>query len=242
MKNFYSILLAIILCACSTPEIPQPVGGTADFYYNEISSLYVQFYNTSSAGLKAYYWDFGDGTSAGSEDPVHRYTKAGTYKVKLTCKDKYNYTYNVTKNVTVGGGSGGGGNTGEETSWTQAYITGFRFYKIPYNDYYYKVEFICASLAGNKTIKTDKKELYKSQLPTDFILETPYLMPGADMAFVYCSLMDMYVYQAHYRWQELTQCLHQTKELTFDDIDGKSECVFTSDNGETQVAVLFEYK
>ena len=91
-------------------------------------------------------------------------------------------------------------------------------------------------------IETDKKELFKSKLPYDFTLTTPFLMPGGENAFELCSLMEMYVYKSYYSWQDNTQCMHQTKELEFSDIKGKKEYVFTSNNGETQVSVLFEYK
>ena len=38
----------------------------------------------TSEPIKSYLWDFGDGTTSTSAAPVHGYTSAGTYTVKLT--------------------------------------------------------------------------------------------------------------------------------------------------------------
>ena len=36
------------------------------------------------ADITAWLWDFGDGATSTQKDPVHTYTAAGTYTVKLT--------------------------------------------------------------------------------------------------------------------------------------------------------------
>ena len=44
----------------------------------------VSFTNTSSGGgAMTYTWDFGDGTTSTATNPVHTYTTAGTYSIKL---------------------------------------------------------------------------------------------------------------------------------------------------------------
>uniref|UniRef100_UPI00188DD002 PKD domain-containing protein n=1 Tax=Tamlana sp. I1 TaxID=2762061 RepID=UPI00188DD002 len=43
--------------------------------------------STDDEGVVAYYWDFGDGNTANTADPVHTYTSEGTYVATLTVTD-----------------------------------------------------------------------------------------------------------------------------------------------------------
>lgn len=56
----------------------------------------VRFINTTAGTWKKYLWDFGDGTSATTEDPTHKYETAGVFTVSLTLYDGSNY-YTKTK-------------------------------------------------------------------------------------------------------------------------------------------------
>jgi glucose/arabinose dehydrogenase len=67
--------------------------------------------NFSSAGTSdadgdtlTYHWDFGDGTTSTSQNPIHQYTEAGvhTYAATLTVKDPDNAEGTATVNITVG--------------------------------------------------------------------------------------------------------------------------------------------
>lgn len=50
----------------------------------QVDGMNVHFQNTSSGdGLLSYLWDFGDGTSSTEKNPIHKYSKYGTYKVVL---------------------------------------------------------------------------------------------------------------------------------------------------------------
>ena len=59
----------------------------ADFATNlrsGVRPLTVVFTDTSVGLTTAHAWAFGDGSSSWEQDPVHRYTSAGTYTVSLT--------------------------------------------------------------------------------------------------------------------------------------------------------------
>ena len=66
---------------------------TAGFTYSPSQSLTapakITFTNTSKEAT-SYKWDFGDGTTATDASPTKEFTKAGTFKVKLTATGKNN--------------------------------------------------------------------------------------------------------------------------------------------------------
>ena len=70
------------------------LGPTADLIF-EIENLTVKFkdksYDPNGDNL-TYLWDFGDGTTNNSQNPVYTYTANGTYNVKLTVTDPYGET------------------------------------------------------------------------------------------------------------------------------------------------------
>ena len=62
----------------------------------------IVFHNTSTAtGSFTSHWDFGDGTVAGINDPLHTYTAAGNYTVKLVVRNQYGCIDSQTSNVQV---------------------------------------------------------------------------------------------------------------------------------------------
>jgi PKD repeat protein len=96
MKRLYISL--IFVCIIAQTSAQNPVANFKDMSptcaYNEI-----QFVNTSIDGID-YYWDFGDGNTSIQKNPVHMYSEAGTYTVKLTVSDNYS-TDEINKPVTV---------------------------------------------------------------------------------------------------------------------------------------------
>lgn len=83
----------------------------ADFYYVPDSSNYytIQFfdYSTSSLPIESWYWDFGDGTSSGLQNPTHAYNSSGYYNVCLTItSDSGQCTSTDCMSVYVSGGGG----------------------------------------------------------------------------------------------------------------------------------------
>jgi len=62
-------------------QIMIPCSPTASFDY-EIKEMEVTFINSSSNAL-SFWWDFGDGYTSVLTDPVHNYSKIGSYEVTL---------------------------------------------------------------------------------------------------------------------------------------------------------------
>jgi len=43
----------------------------------------IQFLDKSLGDVEMYFWDFGDGNFSSKKNPIHRYSKAGEWTVKL---------------------------------------------------------------------------------------------------------------------------------------------------------------
>jgi Zn-dependent metalloprotease/PKD repeat protein len=84
---------------------PEPTGPAAAFGYTA-DDLSVAFTDQSTAGdadITSWQWDFGDGQSAATQNPVHVYTAAGTYTVSLTVTDDNGETDSTTRTLSVSG-------------------------------------------------------------------------------------------------------------------------------------------
>jgi PKD repeat protein len=66
--------------------ITQPQAGFSGAPLAGIAPLTVQFTSTST-GVNAYAWDFGDGTSSPAQNPRHTYMNPGLYSVTLEARD-----------------------------------------------------------------------------------------------------------------------------------------------------------
>ena len=81
---FASLIAVVAMFASCTEKGDKP---KARFDY-AIDGMTVTFTNMSK-DAESYVWEFGDGTLFSEEaNPVHTYTEAGTYTVKLTAKNK----------------------------------------------------------------------------------------------------------------------------------------------------------
>jgi hypothetical protein len=81
-------------------EVPLPLSCNADGPYEALIDQEIQFDGTVEGGLQPYeyLWDFGDGNTATTLDPVNTYSEPGTYTVKLTVTD---YSQNVVSDETT---------------------------------------------------------------------------------------------------------------------------------------------
>ncbi len=99
---------------CDTVSI-NCIGGQgncqAGFIQDSMNCPTVSFYNASgaSSGIASFYYDFGDGTTSTSANPVHTYTTNGVYTVCLTIIANDSCTSTYCNQVVVdclGGGQG----------------------------------------------------------------------------------------------------------------------------------------
>lgn len=111
LKNiclFSALLFAFSSCVESEPEYTDFPSKDVDFKYsvapNEAGEVEfaldyyvvstIQFTNTSAKTGKLT-WDFGDGQTSNEANPLHKYEKAGTYKVSLTVEGFGTRTYPI---------------------------------------------------------------------------------------------------------------------------------------------------
>lgn len=123
--------LLIVFVSCTTPYVNPPSSyddnkPTANFSFEVEQPLKVVLTNRSF-DAKSYKWDFGDGKTSTEENPIHRYSKKGVYKITLTAK---NGSKTDVFNSTV---------TIEEP--TRCYLAGYKVSKIPIQNEYYQIRF-----------------------------------------------------------------------------------------------------
>jgi|GEM_PF-5714416 len=121
-KDSYSEIITIAAPVTTTPpsSSTSTTQTTAGFTYspsqNLVAPARITFTNTSR-NADSYRWDFGDGTTATSINPVKEYTRAGNYKVKLTAVGKNN-SAESTADITLNAQTPTD-NTGTITFWTK---------------------------------------------------------------------------------------------------------------------------
>ncbi|MCU0631578.1 MAG: PKD domain-containing protein [Methanolinea sp.] len=81
---------------------PPPVAAFSATPLNGPVPLPVQFNDLSTGVITSYLWDFGDGNTSTSSDPLHPYTAPGSYNVSLTVgNDGGSDTYSIPSYITV---------------------------------------------------------------------------------------------------------------------------------------------
>jgi PKD repeat protein len=84
-------------------DLPGPIAAyNADPTTVTLIEPNVHFTDASSGGV-SWSWDFGDGNTSASQNPVHAYTAEGTYTVTLVVTNQYGCSDTITGIVTVEG-------------------------------------------------------------------------------------------------------------------------------------------
>ena len=86
------------------PTTPVAAAPTASFTTSAATGralLPVQFTDTSAGNPTAWTWDFGDGSTATTQNPAHTYSVAGTYTVAMTATNAGGISVPVTGQVIV---------------------------------------------------------------------------------------------------------------------------------------------
>ncbi|MDD4985844.1 MAG: DUF2341 domain-containing protein, partial [Dehalococcoidales bacterium] len=83
-----------------------PVGNFTTTWTNGYAPLRIQFIDTSTINPTAWAWDFGDGATSTSQNPVHSYSAAGNYTVSLNATNGYG-SNTITKSGYIYAGSAG---------------------------------------------------------------------------------------------------------------------------------------
>jgi len=63
--------------------------------------LTVRFTDTSTGEVTAWSWEFGDGAVSTEQNPIHTYTTAGVYTVRLNASNTYGYSISTPTTITV---------------------------------------------------------------------------------------------------------------------------------------------
>lgn len=88
LQRNIGFLALFVLYACSSGDSPATLKAaftltSQDALVNEV----VQFKNESTGSIDVVFWDFGDGTTSSQSNPIHTYSKLGTYTVTLKVKN-----------------------------------------------------------------------------------------------------------------------------------------------------------
>ena len=95
-----------ILFDVSLPKLGYPDFDYDSFYLQTFNALTfndpISFQNLSTENFLAVEWDFGDGTTSTENDPVHSYSKPGTYDVTIYVSYIGGCLYSLTKTLYIG--------------------------------------------------------------------------------------------------------------------------------------------
>ncbi len=233
-RNIFLFVLTFVFCCCDDPyenyypttpqkeELPSP---EAKFSLKVTKPLTIDCTNLSSNAVE-YLWDFGDGYTSKEESPVYRYTGKGAYKVTLRAFNADGEVSYYSKKVTV-----------EEP--TKIIFAGLRYNRVAYDNKYYKFQL---KDSGPYSVKTWANSTYtllsNAVMPYDFIFVTPVVLSNIAKHDYY----DIYVYWSDKNGGNGNQVLRQRVYTSTIYAFYPYEITRTSDNGSTQVVLLFDYE
>ncbi len=202
----------------STIEVP-----VAQFIYQIQQPLAVAFTNKSTNNPTNTMWDFGDGVTSSELSPKHKYASTGSYIVTLTVSNSAG-TSSVRETIKI--------------TTPLVYVTGVKYIKVGKENMYYRT--VCKDDDFFTTTwwnTTYTSILNSSTIPYSFPFSSSVLMNGLNDDEYY----TIYVYWNNKTNGDGTQILKQ-KMNTYDIKKYPSEIILTSNNADTQVAVMFSYK
>lgn len=101
----YNAFSGVILTASFSSTNNQPPTANANGPYSASVNAAVNFSSNGSTdpdgNISSYHWDFGDGSSSTSSNPVHSYTSAGSYTATLTVTDNGDLEASSNASVTI---------------------------------------------------------------------------------------------------------------------------------------------
>ena len=195
---------------------------TASFTYKTEAPLKVVLTNTST-NATTYEWDFGDGKTSTEKNPTHRYSTVGSYIITLVAKNPSgSQQYRQTVQISA----------------PKVFVKGIRYESVGKTGKYYKS--ICKDddlFSGTWWNTNYTPMLTDNNLPYEYIFSSPIEMTGLNGDNYY----TVYVYWNNSTSGDGTQILKQ-KMYTESIKLYLDELVLQSDNWDTTISVLFEYK
>lgn len=223
MKRAHIFLIAaVLLCSCQKPTEQTGV----DFAFERIAPLMFQFTNLSS-GYAEYRWDFGDGMFSMGYDALHTYESTGTYTVSLT--------------ATTESGSRSIHQRTVDVSAPDVYIAGVTYYRIPYENRYYKVVIKDdALLPSSWDFQTQYTPMIdNTYLPYLYEFTTPRLMESLT-THEYYSVQVIRTENASSSSGDIS-CMKQRLNVR-DILQYNPEYVLQTESGSTAIGVIMEYR
>ena len=189
-KLLFAALFAATLCACNSSETFEYKYATAKFSY-KTEGLTVYFYD-ESVNAFSYKWDFGDGRTSTQSSPVHTYSKAGSYIVKLIVtniegESKYEEVVEVKQNSSTTGTP----STNQDNEYCILNVTN----KTKYNEVSFEVaDYIIAYIPSNKTMQIDLYERWTTlqELHPEMDIEKEVLGKSVNVSAIFYELWEGY--------------------------------------------------